>query len=331
MDWVKRNLYFVIGGAVSIILLGLAGWYGYSKYDENNQKWEALNKQYQDLKVFSGEPVHPGSGAVNNIQTAKEFRTNCLNFVRHATNYFVRIAPIPSLPKITDRDFSFALTHSIDQLRRDATNASVSLPPDCEFSFLAQSRKTVFAPESVDPMSVQLGEVKAICDVLFQAKVNSLDSLRRERSTDDAAGNATDYLADKSITNEMAILSPYEVVFRCFTPELASVISTFASSSNGIVVKTMDVEQAGAATIDPTTGTVMQPQMTPQPGTIPGYPGRYPTYNPDGGRPNFPPPGATAASPGGTAPRRGALPIVLDDKKLKVTMALTVVKLLPPK
>jgi len=335
MAWVKRNLYFVIGGVVSILLLGLAGWYCYSNYDLNNQKWEALSKQYEDLKKFAADNPHPGSGPVNNIQTAKEFRTNCLDFIRHATNYFVRIAPLPDLPKVTDRDFSFALTHTIDALRHDATNGSVGLPPDCDFSFLAQSRKTFFTPGSVEPLSVQLGEVKAICDVLFQAKVNSLDSLRRERTSDDAAGNAGDYLAERSITNEMAILSPYEVVFRCFTPELATVMSSFASSSNGIVVKTVDVEQAGAL-----AGVGEMTSMNPQMPTIPpGYESRFGgAYNPDRGvRPGTPTPftpppfspGATTATP--TTPRRGALPIVLDDKKLKVTMALTVVKLLPPK
>jgi len=330
MGWIKRNLYFVIGGGISVILLGLAGWYCYSKYDLNNQKWEALSKQYEDLKRFAGETPHPGSGAVNNIQAAKEFRTNCLDFIRHATNYFVRIAPLPDLPKITDRDFAFALTHTIDQLRRDATNASVGLPPDYEFSFLAESRKTYFQG-SLEALSVQLGEVKTICDALFQAKVNSLDSLRREKvSPDDAAGNATDYHGDKSVTNEMAILTPYEIVFRCFTPELAAVLSSFASSSNGLVVKTMDVEEASATTmIDPTTGAAMQPpQPNPQ---YPTYSPKYPTYNPDGGRPNFPPPPTMPPAATATTQRRGALPIVLDDKKLKVTMALTIVKLVPPK
>src|SRR5215831_17455293 len=157
MDWVKRNLFFVIGAAISLILLGLAGWYLYSKYDLNNQKWDELNKQYTDLKTFAGQTPHPGSGPVNNIQTAKEFRTNLLDFIKQATNFFVRISPIPNLPKVTDRDFSFALTHSIDQMRRDATNASVALPPDFEFSFLVQSKKPFFPPGTVEPLSVQLG------------------------------------------------------------------------------------------------------------------------------------------------------------------------------
>jgi len=327
MDWVKRNLYFVLGGAISIILLGLAGWYLYSKYDLNNQKWDALNKDYTELRTLAGQQPQPGtvSGPVDNVKAAREFRTNCLDFIRQTTNFFVRIAPIPNLPKITDRDFSFALTHSIDQMRHDATNASVSLPPDYEFSFLAQSKKPFFPAGTLEPLSVQLGEIKAICDALFQAKVNSLDVLRRERvSPDDAAGNATDYLADKSVTNELAILSPYEITFRCFSPELAAVLSTFASSPNGIVVKTVDVEAAtsslpGSENLGGGPGA-----STPNPFPPGGFPPNR-QYPPGAGNPAYP-----SATPA-TAPRRGSLPIVLDERKLRVTMALTVVKLLPPK
>ena len=61
------------------------------------------------------------------------------------------------------------------------------------------------------------------------------------------AGNATDYLGDKSVTNELAILTPYEITFRSFSPELASVLSGFANSPDGLVAKTINVEQATAA------------------------------------------------------------------------------------
>ena len=77
---------------------------------------------------------------------------------------------------------------------------------------------------------MQLAEVKAICTVLFQAKINSLDNIRRERvSEDDLKGPQTDYLPEKSVTNELAVLSPYEVTFRCFSSELAAVLAGFAS------------------------------------------------------------------------------------------------------
>src|SRR5204862_6259930 len=107
-----------------------------------------------------------------------------------------------------------------------------------------------FAAGSLVPLSVQLGEVKTICDVLFQAKVNSLDSLRRESiSADDANSTQgqTDYISRHSVTNELAVLSPYEITFRGFSSELAAVLAGFASSPRGLIVKTINVEPAPTA------------------------------------------------------------------------------------
>ena len=142
------------------------------------------------------------------------------------------------MTKVTDRDFSVALSRTIDQMQRDANNTSVSLQPKYSFSFQAQRQAVNFAAASLVPLSVQLGEVKVICDVLFQAKVNWIDSIRRERvCTDDASGPQTDYLAQQSVTNELAVLSPYELTFRCFSSELAAVLAGFASSPHGLLVK----------------------------------------------------------------------------------------------
>src|SRR3954471_18687771 len=247
MDWIKRNLYFVIGAVVALALLGGAGYYLWSKLNLNNQQWESLNKAYEDLKRLNSQNPHPGSGNVDNMATAKQQVVELRSFQDKARAAFEKIQPIPDLPKITDRDFSFALSRTISGLRADATNSGVSLPPDYEFSFLAQSKKPSFQTNTLPSLAVQLGEVKAICDVLFQAKINALDFLRRERvSPDDAAGAATDYLAEKSITNESAVISPYELTFRCFSPELASVLGNFASSGRGFVVKNVNVDAEGA-------------------------------------------------------------------------------------
>ena len=318
MDWIKRNLYFVIGTVLALAMLGGAGWYLWSKLNLNNQTWESLNKAYEDLKQFNSKNPHPGSGNVDNIGTAKQQVTDLRAFQDKARGAFQKIPPIPDLPKITDRDFSFALSRTISSLRADATNSGVSLPPDYEFSFLAQSKKPSFQTNTLPLLAVQLGEVKAICDVLFQAKINALDLLRRERvSPDDAAGAATDYVADKSITNELAVLTPYELTFRCFSPELASVLANFASSPQGFVVKTINVEAEGAASAVDLTGNA----GTIEPAPTPPVRGPY-------ARPGVPSPTTTAATAG---TRAGTLPTVLDERKLRVTMALMIVKLLPPK
>src|SRR5262249_19518536 len=127
-------------------------------------------------------------------------------------------------------------------------------PSDYSFSFQAEKNKVGFNSSGLAPLSVQLGEVKAICGILFQAKINSLENLRRERvSPDDTGGPQTDYLNEKSVTNELALLTPNELTFKCFSSELAAVLSGFASSPNGIIVKTINVKSAppGAAGLVP--------------------------------------------------------------------------------
>src|SRR3954469_9056642 len=133
MDWIKRNLYFVIGTAVAVILLGLAGFYLYSKWDLNNKNLEQLNEAYAKLGELAKQNPHPGSGNVNNIETAKEQQKQLKAFIQKTRNYFQKIAPVPDVPSITDRDFSESLTRAISQLRHEAANASVALPPEYSF------------------------------------------------------------------------------------------------------------------------------------------------------------------------------------------------------
>jgi hypothetical protein len=343
MSWVKRNLYFVIGCTIAVLLLGMAGWYLYSKWDLDNKKWSDLNEAYDNLTKLNQQKPHPGG---NNIQLAKDQQQELRAFSQKTRTHFQRISPIPDIPKITDHDFSEALSRAIDRLRRDATHASVTLPDRCDFSFKAEANKLVFAPGSLGPLSVQLGEVKVICDVLVQAKINSLDYLRRERvSADDAAGEQSDYLNITSVTNELGVLTPYELTFRCFSPELAAVLAGFASSPYGLIVKTLNVEPGSAMTdmntmsltgggTPPPPSQPVVPQYAPPPQAPPRYPGGI--GEGEGGirRPPYPTPQPVYTPPpvavgNALTPVRGGLQTVLDERQLKVTMVVEVVKLAP--
>jgi hypothetical protein len=361
MDWIKRNLYFLIGSLVALMLMGLAGWYLYSKWDLNNTLLGQLDEQYAKLKRLNEQKPHPGAGKVDNIQAAKDQQKQLRAYIQKACQYFQTIPPIPATEsgKVTSQEFSAALSRTVDQLTRGAIAANVGLPPKntttgqtYSFSFEEQRPKLDFARGSLEPLSVQLGEVKMISDVLFQAKINSLDSLRRERvSEDDQKGPQTDYLPDKSVTNELAVLTPYEVTFRCFSSELASVLAGFASSPYGLIGKTINVEAAPAEAISPD-----QPTSMPVANPMPVYQAPPPPSMPSesrsarssfedryglggGGGRRVPPPSQpqpvfqpTYAAPLATAAKnKGGLPTVLDEKKLKITMALMVVKLACPK
>jgi hypothetical protein len=256
---------------------------------------------------------------------------------------------VPESSKLTSQEFSSALSRTLDQMQREATRVSVGLPPKdsrgqtYSFSFAAQRESLAYAPGSLEPLSVQLGEIRAICTVLFQAKVNALDNLRRERvSEDDLKGPQTDYLPDKSVTNELAVLSPYEITFRCFSPELAAVLAGFASSPCGLmVVKAINVELAPAAAAEQPASPAFQatpaysppPPVTPRapvaPAAADAFAARYGLAGRAAPRPPPPPQTYVPSAPQATV-NRGGLPLALDEKQLKVTLMLNVVKLTPP-
>ena len=346
MAWIKRNLYFLIGTVVALLLLGGAGWYLYSKIQLNDELLGKLNEQYAELDRLNKENPHPGSGAVDNRKKAQEQTQQVRDLQKKARQYFVRAPAIPEETKVSGQDFAAALRLLIDQLQHAATNASISVPPDYSFSFEAE-RHLVRFTGSLDPLAAQLGEVKAICEILFQAKINALDSLRRERiSPDDATGPASDYVNGRSTTNELAISSPYEIKFRCFASELASVLSGLASSPNAIIVKSLSVVAAPMVVTE--TPVTMTPQMVQPPppaytppaesaaareaafmsryGLGPGGKNRM-AQPPPVMQPVVPPPVTPGVAP---APRTG-LATVLDERQLEVTMQLSLVKLLPQK
>jgi hypothetical protein len=346
MTWIKRNLFFVIGSGVAVVLLGLAGYFLYAKWALNEEILGKLNQDYEELRRLAQEKPHPGGGQVDNVKLAKEQQQQLREFIQQTRQYFQRVAPIPDEKKVSDPSFSVKLSQTIARMQTDATNASVGLPPNYNFSFEAQKSRLSYAPGSTEPLAMQLGEVKMICDLLFKTKVNALDSIRRERvSLDDNTGPQTDYLGDRTVTNELALITPYEVVFKCFSTELASVLTQVANSPHGLIVKTINVEQAPAqAIVEPVAATPAFVQVPTQPVAPVARPAdearaaaaamaqRY-GLGPDGMRPyrGVPQPPPVATPPVAAPASKGGLPTVLDEKQLKVTMMLNLVKLLPSK
>ena len=95
MDWIKRNLYFLIGSLVALALMGLAGWYLYSKWQLNNEILGKLDEQYAELKRLNEQNPHPGSDKVDNIKAAKEQQKELRAYIQKAHEYFQRCPPSP--------------------------------------------------------------------------------------------------------------------------------------------------------------------------------------------------------------------------------------------
>ena len=297
MGWIKRNLFFAVGGVIALVLLGAAAFYDYKGWSHNAAAFATLNEIYGKLTELTSQKPSPGNAKIDNIKAAKEQEQEVREWINGTGDYFKPIAPIPNSPEVSSEAFAAALRRTIDQLQREADAASVQLPPKYSFAFEAQRSIVKFAG-SLAPLAVQLGEVKTISEILFAAHVNAIDNIQRARvSDDDTAGPQEDYLNDVSVTNDLAVLTPYAVTFRSFSGELASVLAAFAASPHGFVVEGINISPAGMA---PAAGG-----------------------SPEGGGPPpmMPPPGGM--------PGRGGLPTVLNEQLLRITLKVMIVKPLP--
>jgi len=300
MAWIKRNLVFVILGILAVGLLGASGLYIYQGWSHNTAKFNELNDIYSTLKDLAGKKPSPGNAKVNNIETAKEQERELRDWIRQAGNYFQPIPPIPNMGTnaVSSEAFAAALRRMIDQLQLEADTASVALPPQYAFSFEAQ-RKLVRFGSGLDLLAAQLGEVKTLAEILYAARVNSLDGIQRVRvADDDASGPQTDYLESHSVTNNLAIMTPYQITFRSFSPEIAQVLGNFASSPSGFIVKSINVQAAGSVAAGSPDAMAPPPPSSPAPTMVPA---------------------------------RGGLQTVLNEQLLRVTLVVEVVKLLPKK
>lgn len=296
MSWAKRNLYFLICCIVAVVLLLAAGWYCYSEWQANSTNWDQLNGAYTQLKTISDKKPNAGNEKVDNIGAAREQTKEALQRVADVRKFF---KPVPTIPadtnKLDDRTLGRAVRETIGQLRSGAQQHNVAVPPDFAFSFSLQQAKTAYDPQSWGLLARELGEVKSICDTLYGARVIALDSIQRERSADDInpsqSATQPDYVDSGSVTNATTIISPYQVTIRCFTTELGGVLSGFANGQRTVIVKTLAI----------------QPEES-----------MYGGGEPNAMQPNMP-----------VVTARGGLPVVIDEKKLKVTMLLEFVKALP--
>ncbi len=363
MAWIKRNLFFVIGAVVALALLSFAGFYTYRGLEHNAKEKENRILKYEELKRLHGQKPHPGFGKVNNIEAARQQQKQIREVLAKAAKDFQPVPLILDKTNVTSSEFQAALRRTVEQLTRDAANTSVLLPQDYKFSFFQQFRLLNFAPGSLEPLTKQLSEIKALCEVLIRAKVNHIDLIQRERvSSDDSYGPQTDYVDMASQSNELAVLSPYQITFRSFSPEIAKVLAGFANSPHGFVVQNIDVRpstETDQPGITPATPYMAPPVMaTPMPRrtardiaaeeaaeraalrpdlyaappamatpAAPAYtPPAYtpPAYNPSSAY--TPTPGYSAPVPRGGV---GGSQYALNERPLRVTLVVQVIKMLP--
>ena len=299
MLWLKRNLFMALGGLVALVLLAGGGYYLWTNKQKSGEVDAALQEKRQKLEQIYNDTRNPFPNSTN-IAAAKAELGKVRDTVQKSRAYFAPIVP----PQISPQEFRLLLVNSMYDLRRRAEQEGIDLPGrNYAFSFEAQGKGLTFGPGTFPELPQQLAEIHALTSILFDAKINKLISIRRTRvSADDEANRGAPDYHDLSIqTNDITkcLVTPYMFEFQSFTPELAKIVESIQTSTNGFLVKSVSIEPAPVAAAD----MIGQPAATPPP---PGF------------RPTVPVRPAAPPDPFGRT--------ILDERMLRIRMLVEVIK-----
>lgn len=339
MPWLKRNLVLIIGVAVALALMGLAGFYSFNAMGKNRAIEEQLTQltdEFQQLVNPKGKP-DPGDEKVNNIAIAREQHERLKEILQLTRSQF---GTLPYPTNVNAGEFKLLLENTIQDLTRMATNAGVKLPPRFNFTFNAQ--RTIMNPDKPDLLAPMVLDVGVICDILFKAKIHELLSMRRAAVSADDTPSSGEFLPNKLATNDLAVVVPYEVAFRGFSSELAAVVRGFYSVPQCFVIKNITVEKGEIPVTGQETSPVMPgPYSGMNPYTMMMMMNRYRSggemmrgnpyamrgmMNPYGSPYGMMPPMVAPTPAPAAAPQKPGL----DENPLKITIFVQLYRLKPP-
>jgi hypothetical protein len=243
MVWIKRNLLLVVGGLVALILIGFGTYLVIGGLARNKQLTDDVEATRTRANALYEANPFPSQ---TNIAMAKLQTDSLRAAIARAHKYFNAVP----LDKMDQKQFMVWRDESLQQLRDAAKRAGTELPvSDYSFSFATQQKRTQFSPDTLPHVPEQMAEVKALCTMLFEARVNRIGNIRRARNCKDDrdSANLSDYTDSRvlEVVSDPAghmISSPYEVTFYSFSVEVADVLSRLHRSPHGFLVKAIQVE-----------------------------------------------------------------------------------------
>ena len=308
MLWIKRNLFLAIGGLIAVLLLGFGVFYALTSRSKNKQLETQLEENKSLMTRLVSQDPYPSA---TNITRGREEVQRVRQAINESKMFF---QPVP-FTNVTGQAFKTLLDTTIFELHRRADLLSVVLPSKTyAFTFAHQKTDFRFPPEAFPALPQQLAEIKTICEILFDAKVNKLITLRRSRLYADEPVSQVDHHDMKpTVSDQMGMAAnPYEVVFHSFSMELATALESFYRSTNGFIVKAVAIDIAPAPVAEN-----VPPGAPPAPGAVAPPLQRVPT--PQLAVPRVAAPGLAAARPAG-------LRTVLNEKLLKISLVMDVVR-----
>src|SRR5947208_171559 len=100
MPWIKRNLIFVLGLAVGVLLIAGAVYYTLNILKDNENLTNDFKQNLSDLQAMQNKTPAPSE---ENIQSAKKQQEQMREFVR---DFRLLFSPFPRAASTDDKAFS---------------------------------------------------------------------------------------------------------------------------------------------------------------------------------------------------------------------------------
>ncbi len=239
MEWVKKNPVVVAGASVAVVLLGLAIWFLVAKMSASSEFGVALMGSRDVRSSLWQVKPYPSD---ENIGAIKKDQERVKKFMASLQTV---IPQMPAPYNLDDRGLKILLEQTIADLHLAATNSKTAIvQANYSFGFQALRKKLTFKTNTYEIIALQLEDVKSLLGILFVAKINALEGIKRSSLTQDDDSGGADYLQLNPLTNQFSIITPYEIQFRCFGSELEAVVQGLVGASNCIVIKNINVGQS---------------------------------------------------------------------------------------
>jgi hypothetical protein len=290
MAWIKRNLSLVISGVIALVLVGVGGWYLWSAIQKNKQVDTDINQIKSEINTLLTKQPTPNA---QNLADAKKQLERLNTFMLAAKKQFPPTPP-PAQP-LDNQSFKSLLQTTVDELHKQASSVGIHVETNYYFTFENERLPVMFPPETLRPLSERLSEVKLLASILFKSRVNRLVGIRRamvpgERAIPASPAAANDYMPVQARANA-------ETGMTLWPYEVT--FNSFSPELASVLDSLQRVEY----------GLVVKSISTePLQGLAPG--------------PRLPPP-KTNAPP-------KALETIIDERPLRVTLRIEVIKPSPP-
>lgn len=240
MEWVKQNVKFVVGIVVSLLAIGGAGYFAYAQYTSFTNAQAAMNDARSQWEGLERKSPHPGTSSVNNIRSATNDLANVSGFYNQTIDLF---QPVPEIAITNAFQLNVTINQSIALLTKTADQSGVTIPNNYNFTFRGQKELIDFDDNaSIPKFAFHLGNVQKLVNAIYNSRVHSLESIKRVK-VDDTDAESFGIMNNLGMTQEEYLLyTPYEISFKGFSSELASVIENLTNSKDVYIIKAMNVE-----------------------------------------------------------------------------------------